>query len=261
MELVVIAIAAFVVSGVTLLSGFGLGTVLMPTFAIFFPVPVAIAATAVVHLSNNLFKLGLLGRKAEWPVVVRFALPASIAAVLGASTLVVFAEIPVLITYVLFGDQHDVTMLKLIIGALIIGFALVELSPMTSKLTVSGKYLALGGLLSGFFGGLSGNQGAFRSAFLIKAVRTKEAFVATGVVSAVIVDITRLTVYGASYVTSDLAILATDISGIVLAATLAAFVGAYLATRLLKKVTYKSVQIIVSIAMICVGAGLSAGII
>ena len=144
MELVVIAIAAFVVSGVTLFSGFGLGTVLMPTFAIFFPVPVAIAATAVVHLSNNLFKLSLLGRKAEWPVVVRFALPASIAAVLGASTLVVFAELPALITYVLFGDQHDVTMLKLIIGALIICFALVELSPMTSKLTVSGKYLALG---------------------------------------------------------------------------------------------------------------------
>jgi hypothetical protein len=35
-------------SGLTLFSGFGLGTVLMPAFAVFFPVPTAIAATAVV---------------------------------------------------------------------------------------------------------------------------------------------------------------------------------------------------------------------
>lgn len=46
--------------------------------------------------------------------------------------------------------------------------------------------------MSGFFGGLSGNQGAFRSAFLIKAGLSKDAYIATGVVAAVIVDLTRL---------------------------------------------------------------------
>jgi len=40
-----------------LLSGFGLGTLLLPVFALFFPLPVAIAATALVHLANNFFKL------------------------------------------------------------------------------------------------------------------------------------------------------------------------------------------------------------
>lgn len=44
-------------------------------------------------------------------------------------------------------------------------------------------WLPLGGLLSGFFGGLSGNQGALRSAFLLKAGLSKEAFIATGTVS------------------------------------------------------------------------------
>lgn len=56
MDYLIISAVAFVVSGVTLFSGFGLGTVLMPTFALFFPLPVAIAATAVVHLANNVFK-------------------------------------------------------------------------------------------------------------------------------------------------------------------------------------------------------------
>ena len=61
--------------------GFGLGTLLMPAFALFLPVPVAVAATAVVHLANNLFKLVLVGWKAGWTVVVRFALPAAAAIV------------------------------------------------------------------------------------------------------------------------------------------------------------------------------------
>ncbi|MGH8525978.1 MAG: hypothetical protein ACREXY_17780 [Gammaproteobacteria bacterium] len=38
MELLVIGIAACLVSGLTLFSGFGLGTVLTPVFALFFPV-------------------------------------------------------------------------------------------------------------------------------------------------------------------------------------------------------------------------------
>ena len=49
-----------------LYSGFGLGTLLMPVFALFFPVPVAVASTAVVHLASNLFRLAFTGRQADW---------------------------------------------------------------------------------------------------------------------------------------------------------------------------------------------------
>jgi hypothetical protein len=47
----------------------------------------------------------------------------------------------------------------------------------------------VGGILSGFFGGLSGIQGAIRSAFLVKSGLKKEAYIATGVVIACFVDI------------------------------------------------------------------------
>jgi len=59
-QYVVLCLAALAVSGLTLFSGFGLGTLLMPVFAIFFPIEIAIAMTAIVHLANNIFKLALV---------------------------------------------------------------------------------------------------------------------------------------------------------------------------------------------------------
>ncbi len=55
MSYLIICGTALIVSGLTLFSGFGLGTLLMPAFALFFPVEVAVEATAVVHLANNIF--------------------------------------------------------------------------------------------------------------------------------------------------------------------------------------------------------------
>jgi len=80
----IVGLVAFFASGLTLYSGFGLGTVLLPAFAIFFPVPVTVAATGSVHLLNNIFKGGLLHQQADWRMVARFGLPVIPAAVLGA---------------------------------------------------------------------------------------------------------------------------------------------------------------------------------
>ena len=54
--IIVVSIAALFTSGLTFFSGFGLGTLLLPFFLIVFPPPVAVAATAAVHLVNNLFE-------------------------------------------------------------------------------------------------------------------------------------------------------------------------------------------------------------
>lgn len=56
MDIVLIALVAFLGSGLTFFSGFGLGTVLLPAFALFFPVQIAVGLTAIVHFLNNLFK-------------------------------------------------------------------------------------------------------------------------------------------------------------------------------------------------------------
>ena len=261
MSYLVICLTAFAISGLTLFSGFGLGTVLMPAFALFFPLPTAIAATAVVHLANNLFKLWLVGRDADWGVVARFGVPAAAAAIAGAALLAQLGELPALATYSVGGEVREVSPVKAVIGALIVLFAALELSPGFAQLAFPPRLLPLGGVLSGFFGGLSGNQGALRSAFLIKAGLGKEAFVGTSAVCTVIVDMVRLVVYGLSFHAAGWEALKTNLGVLVAAATAAAFAGTYLAARLLKKVTLRFVQLAVAGAMVVIGAGLASGLL
>lgn len=261
MELVLIGVVALLTSCLTLFSGFGLGTVLMPVFALFLPVPLAIAATAVVHFANNIFKFGLMAKKTDWRTVARFGLPAALAAVAGASLLAVFAQLPALASYTLGGRVHEITPVKAAIGALIAAFALLELSSRFASLAFPPRWLPVGGLLSGFFGGLSGNQGALRAAFLIKAGLSKDAFVGTGAACTMLVDTVRLAIYGIVFQAGGWAVLQGESGGLVLAATLSAFAGAWIGKRLLKKVTLRFVELAVATMMVVIGTGLTSGLL
>lgn len=255
MEILIVAIAAFFAAGLTLFSGFGLGTLLMPVIAIFVGAEAAIGITAIVHCANNLFKLSLLGKQANTEVVLKFGIPAVFAALGGAILLTWLALQPALFSYSLFGSLKEVSLIKFIIGAVIITFVAVELSPLFSSLTLEKKFLPVGGIISGFFGGLSGHQGAFRSLFLLKAGLNKEEFIATGVVLAVMVDLSRMTVYSfdALFTQKNVDLI------MVVIATLCAFIGSFFGARLIKKVTIHSIQILVSGLLVVIGLGMMTG--
>lgn len=257
MELLIVCIAALLASALTLFSGFGLGTLLMPVVALFFPLELAIAMTAMVHLANNLFKIGLLGRKADNTVLLKFGLPAIAAAFVGAVLLTYLGEVKPIYEYQAFGRDHHVAALKLVIGILIISFVGFELSPTFAKTALHRKWLPLGGVISGFFGGLSGHQGAFRCMFLIKAGLEKEAFVATGIILAVMVDLSRMVIYGID-VAAHVAAVEWPL---VIGASVSAFTGAYAGAKMLKKATHRSVQLMVSALLTVVGVGLIAGVL
>lgn len=260
MDLTLVGIVSLLSAGLTLFSGFGLGTILTPVFALFLPVPLAIAATAVVHLANNLFKLGLLARDADWHVVLRFGLPAAIAALAGAALLTLVDRLPALADYRLGGRDLRITPIKALIGLLISVFALLELSKRFQALAFPPRLLPLGGAISGFFGGLSGNQGALRSAFLVKLGLSKEAFVASGAVCAVIVDAMRLLVYGTGFMAAHFG-QSRHAAPAVVVATLCAFAGSYLGKRVLRQVTLRAVQVTVALGMLGIGAGLMLGLL
>lgn len=257
MDYLVISLVAFFASGLTLFSGFGLGTLLMPVVAIFFPVDVAVGITAVVHFANNLFKFALLGKGAHWSIVLRFGAPAVLFAFVGAWLLGSLADATPLVEYSLWGMAMTITPVKLVIGVLILGFVLLELSPRFARASIDTKWMPAGGALSGFFGGLSGHQGAFRSMFLIKSGIDKQQFIATNIVLAVLVDMTRLGVYGAEAVTTgisvDWALVAT--------ACIAAFAGAFLGVRLVGKMTIDWIHRLVAVLLAVVGIGMASGLI
>jgi uncharacterized membrane protein YfcA len=257
MDIVIISLVALVASTLTLFSGFGLGTLLMPVVAIFFPLDIAIMITAIVHLANNLFKAALLGKAANLGVLLRFGGPAIIAALVGATLLSQLSIGTPIFQYSAFGNNFSIVPVKLVIGTLILVFVFLELSPLLAKLKLDKKYLPLGGIISGFFGGLSGHQGALRSMFLIKVGLSKEQFIATAVMLAIMVDVSRMTIYGWDIVQTNTAIAWTP----VICATVAAFTGAYFGKKLMTKVTIRSIQILVSILLSLAAAGLILGII
>ncbi len=255
MEFFIISAAALAASTLTLFSGFGLGTLLMPVVAIFFPIEVAIAITAMVHLANNLFKVALLGKHASRKILLSFGLPAVVSAFAGALVLDTLSGMSPLLQYSLFDRQMQIFPVKLIIGLLILGFVCLEFSAWFSAISLDRKYLPLGGVISGFFGGLSGHQGAFRSMFLLKAGLDKDTFVATGVMLAVMVDMSRMLIYGWNTAARHQGVN----WALVAAATVSAFTGAYFGKKLLHKLTLKSVQIVVSFLLIVISLGLITG--
>lgn len=257
MEWIVVTACALLASMLTLFSGFGLGTLLMPVVALFFPLEVAIALTAVVHLANNVFKAALLGKHADRSVLLAFGLPSLLAAFVGAWVLTALADLPALVHYRLFDADQAVHPVKLAIGSLILVFAVLEMSSRFARLSVPRRFLPLGGLLSGFFGGLSGHQGALRSLFLVKAGLGKEAYLGTGVMVALAVDLSRLGVYATAMGEQAGAI---DWS-LVASASVAAFTGAFLGTRWLHKVTLVGVQRLVCALLFAVGLGLVSGLL
>ncbi len=249
--------AAFVVAILTFFSGFGLGTILTPVFMIFFPVELAIALTGVVHFFNNIFKLFLVGGHASKEVLLRFGIPAVIAAIFGSWILLNITGLEPLFFYEFSGKQIVVYPVKFVVAILLIIFATIDLVPYFNSLQFGKDKLPIGGALSGFFGGLSGNQGALRSAFLIRAGLTKESFVATAVVVSTFVDFTRLSIYATRFTTSGL----TENLTLVCSATISGIAGAYIGNKLLKKVTLRFLQVTVAIMLIVISIGLASGII
>ena len=257
MEIIIICLAAFFTAILTFFSGFGLGTILTPVFAIFFPIDIAIALTGVVHFSNNLFKIFLVGKNTDKVVLLKFGIPAILASFAGAWILIRITVLPSIYQYQLFGNEYDITPVKLIIAILLIIFSILEIASSVQKIQFDRNKLPIGGLLSGFFGGLTGIQGAIRSAFLIKSGLTKEAYIATGVVIACLVDFTRLSVYASRFTSSNLHENLT----LLISATVAAIAGAYVGSKLLKKITLRFIQIIVAVMLIIISLALGSGII
>ena len=257
MDIILLCIIAFAASLLTFFSGYGLGTILLPAFSIFFPVEIAIAMTAVVHLLNNVFKVGLTYRHIRWPVVRKFGIPSLLASFFGAWLLTTLVRQDPIGSYTFGTHVFYLEPVKIIVGIILLCFAVLEWFPGLIRSVRLPGMLFTGGLLSGFFGGLTGNQGALRSAFLIRLEFDKKSFIATGVIIACMVDIARLLVYSGRMETLG----EIEDYRLIAAATFSAFGGAYLGNQLLKKITLESLQLFVAVLLIVYSVLLSLGII
>src|SRR3972149_553781 len=236
---------AFIASTVATVMGFGVGTSLTPFFALAYPTHIAVMLVAVVHFLSNLLRLALFRRHVDLGLVRRFGV-LSIVGALGGS----FAQGLI---------QSD--WLKVLLGVLLILVGGSALLPNASGWHFPRRFDQVGGLLSGALGGLLGNQGAVRSAYLANYDIPKESFIATAALIAVSIDATRLPVYVATQWEPI-----ARAWPVLLSATISAYAGTYVGQKLVGRVSQATFRQLVNImiavfglVMIAQGAWAAAG--
>ncbi len=232
MNILVILFITFLTAGLTLLTGFGLGTVVTPVFTFFYDVKVAILMVAIIHFLNNLLKLGLFWKEVNLSVIRRFGIISIVGALLGA-----FFQLYI------YSDG-----LKIFLGIVLVILGGRELLPQRNKWTMPKKIDFLGGLASGLLGGLVGNQGAIRSAYLLNYNISKETFIATGTMIACLVDASRIPVYLIYH--HQLLLGKWKVLSVV---TIVTFIGTIIGRRLLRRVSLKNFKKLVAVMVVILG--------
>jgi len=242
-----VALVSILAAFATFFSGFGLGTILLPTFALFFNVETAILSTAIVHFANNIFKFSLVFKNLNRYVLINFGITAALGAFAGAYCLDYVGKGGIAYEVVLFDNTNQVEWVQLIIGLLMIFFALLDLLPFLEKITFTNKVLPIGGFISGFFGGFSGHQGALRSAFLSKTNLEKSVFISTSVAIALIIDFVRIGRYSMDLNQHDLPI------SLMIVGCVFAFIGSFYGKKIFDKSSNYNVRFVVAIFLIGMG--------
>jgi len=256
MEWIWIPLTAGAGAVLTFYSGFGLGTLLLPVFLIYFPVSEAVALTAIVHFLNNIFKSGLTFSAVNWKKALSLGLPGIPAAILGAWILTILSEVPILSKYSFLGVNAEVTVEKILMAILLAGFTVFEIWSPKKEYNFSTRGLILGGALSGFMGGLSGHQGALRSVFLSRTGLSAKAFIATGTCISLGIDMSRIATYMGNHTLSG----SMEHWKLLTLSLGAALLGSWWGNQQLTKITIHQIRVIIAVCMgilaILLGSGL-----
>jgi uncharacterized membrane protein YfcA len=171
---------ASVFSGATAsLVGFGIGSVLTPLLAVQFGTNAAVAAVSLPHALATAVRGWRLRKNIDWSILKGFGVLSAVGALGGA------------LLYTRLGP----TTLTRVLGALLLLTSLTQLTGWSSRWPPTGPLVAVFGLLSGFFGGVAGNQGGLRSAAMLAFNVPPLRFVATATATGVLVDLARAPVY------------------------------------------------------------------
>ena len=159
--------------------GFGIGSLLTPLLATRFGISAAVVAVTIPHALATAVRCWRLRGDIDRRVLVRFGLLSAAGALAGA------------LLYTRLGS----TALTRILGGLLLLTAGAQLTGWSTRWRPHGPLVGLFGLLSGFFGGVAGNQGGLRAAALTTFGLAPAAFVATATATGLLVDLARTPVY------------------------------------------------------------------
>jgi uncharacterized membrane protein YfcA len=177
-EWVALAVAALA-GAIATVSGFGIGSLLTPLVMLSAPTAEAVAIVAIPHAIATTLRWVRLREHVHGPTFRQFGVASAAGGVAGALLQATLAS-PVL---------------TIVLAALLMLAGTTELSGRRVPLPRTPFWRLAGGLLSGLFGGLVGNQGGIRAAALLGFDLPPRQLVATATASALLVDAARVPVY------------------------------------------------------------------
>ena len=223
--LVVVALASVAAGATAAVAGFGIGSLITPLVAIRLGTPMAVAVVVVPHAAATVFRAWRLRRAVDWPLFYRFGIASALGGLAGA---------------LLFARSSGPVLTR-VLGALLILTALSGLTGWASRVRLPRWAAVVLGVLSGFFGGIVGNQGGIRAGALLGVGLSPAAFVATSTMSGVIVDLARAPIYLRQRGDALLGVWP-----IVAAATIGALAGTLLGERALLGLSIERFRILVA---------------
>jgi uncharacterized membrane protein YfcA len=207
-------LATFFAAALTVPAGFGLATMITPIAFLWLEPHEAVAVVGIVHGSHNAWKLKVLRSSVDYSAVRRYGWAMVVGALLGAA----------------LNTAVEAEPLLLIVGIALVILPLLSISERWTNVRLPEAEDRIGGFGSGFFGGLTGHQGALRAMFLQKRLPDKTEYAATAAVLALVVDVTRVPVYVALEGWHIL-----DAGWLIVGLVLSAILGVQLGKRWLKK--------------------------
>jgi len=208
-------VVAIIAGGIAAMSGFGIGSLLTPLLAVHYGTKLAVAMVSIPHLAGTAARFIGLRKKVDRRVFLNFGILSAVGGLVGA----------------LLNARAGSPALAIVFGCLLVFAALSGLTGFVDRMHFGRRTAWAAGALSGFFGGLVGNQGGIRSAALLGFDIRKEALVATATAIGLIVDGARMPVYLAiegGRIFSAWPVLAVTIAGVLL--------GTFWGVRLLRRI-------------------------
>jgi uncharacterized membrane protein YfcA len=236
-ELIVLIAATFG-GAVASIAGFGIGSLLTPAIASATGTKLAVALVSIPHALGTSIRFWRFRRDIDWSVVRSFGVTSAAGGLTGA----------------LLNTWATSRALEVVFGCLLVLAGLSQITGYAKRWRLRGALAWLGGALSGFFGGLVGNQGGIRTAAMLGFEVDKRQFVATTTAVALLIDMARVPVY---LVTETRAIL--EMWPTLLVATAGVAIGTLFGERLLARVPEQKFRLVVGTLLLALGVSFLMG--
>jgi uncharacterized membrane protein YfcA len=230
--------AAILGGAVASIAGFGIGSLLTPAIAADTGTKLAVALVSIPHAIGTSIRFWRFRRDVDWNVVRSFGITSAAGGLTGA----------------LLNTWATSRALEVVFGCLLMLAGASQVTGYAKRWRLRGTAAWLGGALSGFFGGLVGNQGGIRTASMLGFAVDKRQFVATTTAVALLIDMARVPVYA----WTDTAAIARMWPTIGVA-TSGVVIGTLFGERLLARVPEHRFRVVVGVLLLALGMSFLIG--